>query len=117
YTGTRLTISAGVALPSALAVDAQKNLIVLNSGGSGTATIYPPPYTTAGPVMLTLAPLPAALVLDANQNLWVSMKNNLYRYASPYALGNIDRLINTSLGAPLNGAQGLALDSTGRLYV
>jgi hypothetical protein len=117
YTSAPQTISASVSNPYALAVDAQNDLIVLNAG-TGKTTIYPPPYTTAAPVALGVATGPGALALDANQNLWVlSAANYLARYAPPYAVSTLDRLIRTSTGAPLNGAQGLAFDSTGRLYV
>ena len=118
YTGAPLTtISSGISNPGSLAVDAQDDLIVLNAG-TGKITVYPPPYTTTTPVTLDFAPGFGALALDANQNLWaVSWSNSLARFAAPYTSGPPDRLIKTSTGAPLNAAHGLALDSTGRLYV
>jgi hypothetical protein len=115
YTGAPLTISTGVSNPVALAVDAQKDLFVFNAG-TGKITIYPPPYTTAAPVTIGVAAGSATLALDANQNLWVlSAANALARFAPPYT-GAEDRLI-TGAGASLNAAEGLAIDSNGRLYV
>jgi sugar lactone lactonase YvrE len=117
YTGAPQTISTGVTNPYALAVDAQNDLIVLNAG-TGQTTIYPPPYTTAAPVTLSTAVGTGALALDANQNLWIlSSANFLFRFPKPYASFTLDRTIKGGTGAPLNGAQGLAIDSTGRLYV
>jgi hypothetical protein len=118
YMGMTATISASVINPVALAFDAQNDLFVLNNDGAKSVAIYPPPYTTASPVTRGVASGPSALAIDANQNIWIlTTSNQLARFSPPYAPSSLDRLIRTSTGAPLNGAQGLALDSSGRLYV
>jgi hypothetical protein len=114
YTGAPVTMSAGINGPTALIVDAQNEIIIAN-GGSGNAAIYPPPYTTASPTMLSLANGPSALALDATQHLWIVMTGGfLARFAPPFAQNTLDRLIHTTA---LNNAHGVALDSTGRVYV
>ncbi|MDB5026382.1 MAG: hypothetical protein JWO66_71, partial [Candidatus Eremiobacteraeota bacterium] len=116
YTGAPVTISANLASPVAIAIDANDDVIAANGGGANV-TIYPPPYTTASPVTLATGPGPAAFAIDATQHLWlVSTSGALYRYASPYATGNFDRAIGTA-PTGFNHPSGLALDSTGRLYV
>ncbi len=116
YTGTPITISTGVKNPGAIVIDANNDVIVANAGGANV-TIYPPPYTTATPVTLNTGVGPAALALDATQHLWiVSTSGALYRYPKPYVAGGFDR----GIGSPpstFNQPQGLAIDSSGRLYV
>ncbi|HWT05660.1 MAG TPA: hypothetical protein VN224_07875, partial [Xanthomonadales bacterium] len=116
YTGTPFTISAHVANPVAIAIDANNDLIVANAGGANV-TIYPPPYTTTTPVTLNTGALPAALAIDSTQHLWiVSSSGALYRYPAPYVAGGFDKGIGSAV-TTFNGPCGLALDSTGRLYV
>jgi hypothetical protein len=91
-------------------------VIVANAGASNV-TIYPPPYTTATPVSLNTGIGPAALTLDATQHLWiVTTGGAMYRYPTPYVTGGFDKGIGTA-PTTFNQPQGLALDSTGRLYV
>ena len=116
YTGAPITISTGVKNPGALAIDANNDVIVANAGG-GNVTIYPPPYTTAAPVTLATGVGPAALTIDATQHLWiVATGGALYRYPAPYAAGGFDVGIGTA-PTTFNQPQGVAVDSTGRVYV
>lgn len=116
YTGAPFTVSSHVSNPDAIAIDANDDLIVANYGGANV-TIYPPPYTTTTPVTLNTGSLPAALAIDPTQHLWiVSSSGALYRYPSPYAAGGFDKGIGTA-PTTFNHPSGIALDSTGRLYV
>jgi sugar lactone lactonase YvrE len=116
YTGTPFTVSSHVSNPDAIAIDANNDLIVANYGGANV-TIYPPPYTTTTPVTLNTGSFPAALAIDATQHLWiVSSSGALYRYPTPYVAGAFDKGIGTA-PTTFNHPSGIALDSTGRLYV
>jgi hypothetical protein len=116
YTGAPSTISTQIHNPVALVIDAHDDVIVANAG-TGAVTIYPPPYTTAGPVTLNTSGVLSALTLDAAQHLWMVTTNGaLYRYSSPYTTGAADVTIGQA-ATGFSQPDGLAIDSTGRLYV
>jgi hypothetical protein len=116
YTGAPSTITTQIHNPDALVIDAHDDVIVANQS-TATVTIYPPPYTTTAPVTLNTGGLPSALTLDAAQHLWiVTTSGALYRYSPPYTAGAFD----VGIGQAATGfsqPDGLAIDSTGRLYV
>jgi uncharacterized protein (TIGR03437 family) len=163
--GPGTTLSTGVSLPSGLAVDAQGNLWVADSGNNRILRFprpfaqppqeFPTPDRVVGQTSFNSraanggSALPTAnglstvvgssvfqvgLMIDADQNLWVSDPNNhrVLRFpasslnannpAADLVLGQLEFNTRTTSStrtskATLNAPSGMAIDSGGRLFV
>jgi sugar lactone lactonase YvrE len=117
YTGTPTTISSGVVVPDALAMDAAGDLFVASDGGG--VTEYASPYT--GTPKTTIASginKPDALALDAAGDLFVANfagytgnTGAVTEYAPPYT--GTPTTITTGVSQP----RALALEANGNLFV
>jgi sugar lactone lactonase YvrE len=117
YTGAPTTISNGVVVPNALAMDTAGDLFVSSRGGG--VTEYASPYT--GTPTTTIASginTPDALIFDAAGDLFVANSAGytlnagaVTEYAPPYT--GTPTTITTGVEQP----GGLALDASGNLFV
>lgn len=118
-----ITITAGVTHPSALILDASRNLYVLNfapCSSPGSISIYPADnYTTATPVIvpLTGGPAPSAMAVDALGNLFVAYSHFAYGSVSMYYAGSQATRVPLTITAGVGQPTDLALNNNGDLFV
>jgi streptogramin lyase len=99
-------------------VDANNDLVVANNDPlTPTVALYPPPYTTKNPLIISQSPHPVSLAIDAANNVWIlSASNALARHSPPYTPSPSDVVI-AGAASTLNTPSALALDPSGRPYV
>ena len=111
YTGTPTTISNGVVVADALAMNAAGDLFVANYEAG--VTEYAPPYTGAPTTISSGVNEADALTLDAAGDLFVANygANTVTEYAPPYTGGP------TTISNGVLEPRALALDGAGDLFV
>ncbi|HUZ48878.1 MAG TPA: hypothetical protein VMW12_03935 [Candidatus Dormibacteraeota bacterium] len=116
---TSIPSTSGLNKPWSLAFDANGTLYVGDLAASDVA-IFPSPYTTTTPVLLTRSTSGSAIVdveqvlFDGSGNLWVGTYGPVYEYKPPFAAAN-----NANLYAPTVNAAGpesLVFDPLNNLY-
>jgi len=114
YTGVvSTTITNGLNLPSALALDAAGDLFVLNYG-SQSVTEYQGSYAGAPSVSITAGiQVPYAMVVDGSRNVFVANagSNSVTVYAPPY------NAVTTTISSGISFPYALALDGSGNLFI
>ena len=116
--GSRSTFASGLYHPVGMACDSVGNLFVAdNNGGNiyqGSIYQYKPDGSRTTIAVLDPSDRPADLALDGTDNLFMAdVGGNIYRYD----LHILRRHRRTTFGSVPNGAQSLAFDSAGNLFV
>jgi sugar lactone lactonase YvrE len=123
------TIATGFGAPNAFARDSAGNLLVSDSFAGTITKIAPDGQTTVFAYPAHLAPLPGefppfganGLAFDRNERfLYVAMtaRDQVFRIAyANGALGGIELFASGTAGGALDGADGIAFDVRGNLYV
>ncbi len=116
YTGTPTSISNGVVVPTALAMDSAGDLFVASRGAG--VTEYAPPYTGTPTTIANGVNQPSAMVLDGAGDLFVANyagytanAGAVTEYAPPYT--GTPTTITTGVSQP----RALTLDAAGDLFV
>jgi hypothetical protein len=117
--GSRATFATGLHHPVGLAFDSVGNLFVAdNSVGNlyqGSIYKYSPNGSRVVIAVLVLGDRPADLAFDSIGNLYLADSGgNIYKYGIS---GPLRRYVRTTFGSVPNGAQSLAFDSAGNLFV
>jgi hypothetical protein len=113
YTAAPTVITSGVSVPYATALDASKNLYVVNDGNN-TFTIYPPPYTTGSPVSVATASAPYSMKIVGTK-LYVGEASAIEVFDVSVPLTQT----STPLATLTNGVSyvyAMALDTSGNLF-
>ena len=117
-TGSRATFAYGLHHPVGMAFDSTGNLFVAdNSVGNiyqGSIYQYHPDGSRVTFAVLDQSDRPADLAFDSTGNLLMAdLGGNIYKYQ----VGVLRRYARTTFGSVPNGAQSLACDSAGNLFV
>jgi sugar lactone lactonase YvrE len=115
---TRATFASGLHHPVGMAFDSTGNLFVAdNSVGNiyqGSIYQYHPDGSRVTFAVLDQSDRPADLAFDSTGNLLMAdLGGNIYKYQ----VGVLRRYARTTFGSVPNGAQSLACDSAGNLFV
>ncbi len=108
YTGAPVaTVTNGVSSPVGLAMDASRNLFVAN--GSGSVTVYAPPYTGTPTTITHGISSPQAIAVDLGGDLFVQNGNSTVTvYTPPYTAAPV-ATISSGISAGAGWEFGLAL--------
>jgi sugar lactone lactonase YvrE len=128
-TGVATVIATGIGAPNAFARDSQGNLFVSDSFAGTITKIAPGGQTTVFPYPAVLAPRPGespgfganGVAFDRNERFLyvaVTSRDEIYNIAyANGALGAITLFARGTAGGALDGADGIAFDVRGNLYV